>query len=74
MPGRALRRARRIPDQDFIEVLRLNPLNARKGITTNKFYRLRSVEEYLPVESPQCPEGHYDRGGATSGTVGGQWG
>ena len=38
----------------------LNPLNARKGITTRIAFGLPPMFPPIVVESPQCPEGHYD--------------
>ena len=39
----------------------LNPLNARKGITTYFHFCCYQSSAYSSsVESPQCPEGHYD--------------
>ena len=40
-------------------IARLNPLNARKGITTSLEERHKRCQR-IRVESPQCPEGHYD--------------
>ena len=39
--------------------VKLNPLNARKGITTDE-ETLELLLASIWVESPQCPEGHYD--------------